>query len=317
MSTPTPEAGATPASSTPHTREIRLVSHSNLFYWWPVWLVGFIFALWTLIENNRLAIVPGDTVIVKKKLPNDNPDGSHAFESAIYPIQAGKPGDAHQMAKISTKLEQKDKETAAANLKSVKVEELDELYQINPRVSSKTWMGPSFLMLLTVVIIITNVPLRGLWSVVAIIAIVTVSLFISLFGWWDNILSALYGLHVFINMAGYLMIATTLFIGWSLATFIFDNRSYIVFTPGQIKVCEQIGGREKVYDTTGMTVEKHRDDWFRHIFLGFGSGDMTVRTAGADRHEIVMPNVALIGFKIGPIEQLLRERQTIKVSSDN
>ena len=58
-----------------------------------------------------------------------------------------------------------------------------------------------------------------------------------------------------------------------------------------------------------MTIEKRRDDWFRHIFLGFGSGDMVIRTAGADRHEILMPNVALIGFKIDPIQQLMRQRQ--------
>ena len=186
--------------------------------------------------------------------------------------------------------------------------------RLTPRVSAKSWMGPSYLILLCLVIVITNVPLRGLWSLIAVIACVTGSLFISLFGWWDDIFAAFYGLHVFINMAGYLMIATVVFIAWALATFVFDNRSYIIFTPGQIKVCEQIGGREKVYDTTGMTVEKHRDDWFRHIFLGFGSGDMSVRTAGADRHEIVMPNVSLIGFKIGPIEQLLRERQLVKAN---
>ena len=115
--------------------------------------------------------------------------------------------------------------------------------------------------------------------------------------------------------AGYLFLASVVFGGWAMAVFVFDKRSYIIFSPGQIKVCEQIGGREKVYDTTGMTIDKLRDDWFRHIFLGFGSGDLSVRTAGADRHEIVMPNVALIGFKIGPIEQLLRERQTTKVPS--
>lgn len=315
MSTPTPDAGSTPTPNTPHMREIRLVSHSNLFYWWPVWLVGFIFALWTLIENNRLAIVPSETVIVKKQLPNPGPDGKPVYESAIYPLHNDKAGDAHQMDKIIVKLEGEERKAAASKL-SVKVDDDADIVRLNPRVSSRTWMGPSFLMLLSVVIIITNVPLRGLWSLIAIITIVTVSLFVSLFGWWDTILSALYGLHVFINMAGYLMLSSIIFVAWALATFIFDNRSYIIFTPGQIKVCEQIGGREKVYDTTGMTVEKHRDDWFRHIFLGFGSGDMTVRTAGADRHEIVMPNVSLIGFKIGPIEQLLRERQTVKISDN-
>jgi hypothetical protein len=185
----------------------------------------------------------------------------------------------------------------------------DEAYHIKPRVSPRSWMGPTFLFILILVVIITNVPLRGLWSLVVLIGFVVLALLISLFKWWDNILGALVSLHIFINMAGYLVLATVLFAAWLVATFIFDRRSYIIFTPGQIRVCEEIGSRERTYDTTGMTIEKHRDDWFRHIFLGFGTGDLSVRTAGADRHEILMPNVALIGFKIEPIQQLIRQRQ--------
>ncbi|WP_029631648.1 hypothetical protein [Zavarzinella formosa] len=284
MSTPAPDVPAPTHSPQTHMREIRIVSHSHLFYWWPVWLFGFVFALWTLVENDRLAVLPSNAELVISKEPG--------VKTAIY-ID----GDMHESTKIITPVE------AGGNK-----------YHFIPRVSNKSWMGPLYLIILCLVIIITNVPLRGLWSLVAVILCVTGSLFISLFGWWDNIFSALYGLHIFINMAGYLMLGTVVFGGWALATFVFDNRSYIIFMPGQIRVCEQIGGREKVYDTMGMTVEKHRDDWFRHIFLGFGSGDLSVRTAGADRHEILMPNVALIGFKIGPIEQLLRERQTVKLS---
>jgi hypothetical protein len=138
---------------------------------------------------------------------------------------------------------------------------------------------------------------------------VVLALVISLFKWWDAIFESFYGLHIFINLAGYLLISTALCIAWAVATFVFDRRSYIIFTPGQMRVCEEIGSRERTYDTTGMTIEKHRDDWFRHIFLGFGSGDLSVRTAGADRNEILMPNVALIGFKIDPIQQLIRQRQ--------
>ena len=67
--------------------------------------------------------------------------------------------------------------------------------------------------------------------------------------------------------------------------------------------------RYRILHRVSELIEKHRDDWFRHIFLGFGSGDLSVRTAGADRNEILMPNIALIGFKIDPIQQLIRQRQ--------
>lgn len=304
MSTPdapaTPEPLATPGAS----KEIRVYSHSGLFYWWPVWVFGFFFAIWTWAENNRLAIVPSDTIVTKEKVK----DGEKEATRMNIVI----PGDGHQLNRVTRKASEGE---AKAFTEKNPVNANTELYRVNPHVSAKTWMAPLFLVILSVVIIITNVPLRGLWSLVVTIGLIMVALIISLLGWWDDIFEKLFDLHVFINMAGYLFLATVVFIGWCIATFIFDKRSYIIFTPGQIKVCEQVGGREKVYDTTGMTIEKHRDDWFRHIFLGFGSGDLSVRTAGADRHEIVMPNVALIGFKIGPIEQLLRERQTTTVTN--
>jgi hypothetical protein len=303
MSTPEPSSSpGTPAAPPP--KEIRIYSHSALFYWWPVWVFGFFASLWTLIEDNRMAIVPKASVFVKEKVT-----GADGKESEVGTIFLN--GDGHQMKRNLVDASDDEKNAIAAKNK---IAEKAEFSKIRPRVSSKAWLGPMFIMILCLVVMITNIPLRGLWSLVAIISLVTGTLFISLFGWWDDIFHALDGLHIYINMAGYLFLSTVLAIGWFITFYIFDKRNYMIFTPGQIKVCEQVGGREKVYDTTGMTIEKHRDDWFRHIFLGFGSGDLSVRTAGADRHELLMPNVSFIGFKIGPIEQLLREKQMVKSS---
>src|SRR5262249_43164412 len=47
-----------PAVGTSSTEEIKIISHSNLFYWWPVWAVGFLMALLTFIDGYRMAIVP-------------------------------------------------------------------------------------------------------------------------------------------------------------------------------------------------------------------------------------------------------------------
>jgi len=306
MSTPeaTPPApGPAPTGdTTPAFDEIRIYSHSPLFYWWPVWLFGFIFSLLTLIDNQRLVIVPGDALAVREKVG----------ESSLTNVY-GIPERGDHLTKLSATATDREKQDLVEKNPDFKAAlaraQTPEVVSIKPHVSPRTWMGPTYLILLILVIFVTNVPLRGLWSLVALITIVVLVLLISLFKWWDTILNAFVGLHVFINLAGYLLLSTALCIGWLISTFIFDRRSYIVFTPGQIRVCEEVGGREKTYDTTGMTIEKHRDDWFRHIFLGFGSGDLSVRTAGADRHEILMPNVAMIGFKIDPIQQLIRQRQ--------
>jgi hypothetical protein len=301
MSTPAaPQpAPGTPAAAdtTPGYDEIRIFSHSPLFYWWPVWLFGFIFSLITLMDNYRMVIVPGDSVLTKDKVG----------EKVRYNIYAVPDDD--RMERLLKEANEPEKQRAAEANPTYRAAPGEKAFRIRPHVSPRSWMGPAFLIILFLVIIITSVPLRGLWSLVVLIGLVVIALLISLFHWWDDILDAFIGLHVFINLAGYLLLSTALFIVWALATFIFDRRSYIVFTPGQIRVVEEIGSRERTYDTTGMTVEKHRDDWFRHIFLGFGTGDLSVRTAGADRNEILMPNVALIGFKIDPIQQLIRQRQ--------
>ncbi|VTS01447.1 Uncharacterized protein OS=Singulisphaera acidiphila (strain ATCC BAA-1392 / DSM 18658 / VKM B-2454 / MOB10) GN=Sinac_0896 PE=4 SV=1 [Tuwongella immobilis] len=183
-----------------------------------------------------------------------------------------------------------------------------------PRVSQRAWMGPAYLLILLLVIVITNIPLRGLWSLIVIITAAMLGLIIALMGWADDIVKNLSALHIYINMSGYLFVSAVLFVIWFVAVNIFDKRTYIAFTPGQIRVCEEIGGREKSYDTIGMTLEKHRDDLFRHWILGFGSGDLTVRTSGADRHEIVMQNVLGIGWRLPKIEAMLRAGQA-KVSS--
>src|SRR5207248_11071456 len=50
-----------PTTTGTDLQEIRIVSHSNLFYWWPVWAVGFIMALITGFSGFTLATVPVGT----------------------------------------------------------------------------------------------------------------------------------------------------------------------------------------------------------------------------------------------------------------
>lgn len=277
---PIPTGPVPPPSQVP--AEIKVVSHSMLFYWWPVWFFGAIFALLTYIDNNRLVIVGSDAKIRFVQESGERRDVTVT-------------GTMHEKRLMDDTAESKE-----------------NLHERNPkiRVTARTWMGPVFFTIIFLVILITSVPLRGLWSLVTIILIALLAVIFSLFELWDNILKSLGDLHVFINMAGYLAISFALFIAWVVVIWVFDRRTYIIFTPGQVRVCEELGGREKVYDTTNMTMEKHRDDWFRHIILGFGTGDMSVKTSGAERHEILLPNVAFIGFKIDAIQQMLRSRQT-------
>ncbi len=45
--------------------EITVISHCSLFYWWPVWVMGFIMAALTYWDNHRMVVVPANTQVLK------------------------------------------------------------------------------------------------------------------------------------------------------------------------------------------------------------------------------------------------------------
>lgn len=281
--TPPPPAGATSSGARPphKTSEIKLISHSSLFYWWPVWACAFFMALWTFVEGNRLAIVP--------------PHGSATVDTKVgylltFPTKTE--------GEINAGLQQ-----AVAN-----VQVGQEPFV--PRVSLHTWPGTVFSFVLILTVVITNVPLRGLWSAIVIVFLIFLVILFAFLKVWDNIFAGIESLRIHINMAGYLFIGVGTFTVWALATFLFDRRSYVIFTPGQIRVCEHIGAAVQTYSTMGASLEKQRDDVFRHYILGFGSGDLILKTGTGEKKEIRLPNVLGIGSRLKTVEDMLRTMAT-------
>ncbi len=277
MATSIAPAGGVPAPAVMHgPDQIRLYGHSTIFYWWPVWLLGFVMTLISLIDNTRIIQVPAGTAVEKRS------------ETAYDLVNSNHPKEMNNL--LSKYLPGEDQRQP-------------------PRLSHQAWMGATFCIVLLLVIAITNVPLRGWLSVLVIVTIILLSVIVALAGWWDAIFHALGGLHIYIGMAGYLFVATVLFIMWIATMLVFDRQIYITFEPGQMKVVEEVGGGEKSYDTMGMSIEKHRDDLFRHWVLGLGSGDLTVRTSGATPHQVSLSNVLFISSKLQQIEMMQREKQ--------
>jgi hypothetical protein len=183
-------------------------------------------------------------------------------------------------------------------------------------VSNSKNVGTWFCTVLLLVIFITNVPLRGLWSVIVIVTVFFVSIIFALVhvneqSIWDHIFHFLFFLDIRINMGGYLFISIILFILWLFVSMFFDKQIYMVFSPSQFKVHMEIGGGETAYDTMGMTIEKRRNDLFRHLILGFGSGDLVVKTTGAQAHTFEIPNVLSLGRRVREIEDMLRSKQVL------
>jgi hypothetical protein len=274
-------AAHTPATTPPATPgEVVVISHSTLFYWWPVWAVGYIMAILTMLHHGVMATVPPNTTHVSKA--------------------AGTLIDSYGHEK---KLDGED-----ALIAPHKTDHIEEPHLM---MTTNKSLGVVYAIVLLLVITITNVPMRGLWSVIVIIVIVLVSVIFALLGVWEDILRAMDFLDIRINMAGYLFISTALLIIWLAVFFIFDRQVYMVFTPGNLRLQLAIGDGETTYDTTGMTIQKQRSDLFRHWILGLGSGDLIVTTTGAQSHHFDLPNVLSIGRRVREIEELMRTKMVV------
>lgn len=217
--------------------EMRIYSHSSLYYWWPVWAVGFLFAIFTRFGGVQVQI-----------------------------------GDA------------------------------------------EVWMHPSrnlgvfYAVTLFLVILITNVTVRGQASVIVILTILFLTVLFAYLGWWEIILRWLPSLALFANMGFYLFFSILMFGAWVIAVLFYDRLSYWSLRPGQLVQVHVIGGAEKSYDTRGMVFEKASSDLFRHMILGLGSGDIQIITTGARREEITVPNVLFVNRRLAIMQRFIAEK---------
>jgi hypothetical protein len=268
--------------------ELVVYSHSNLFYWWPVWLTAFILAGITLYHNQRMAIVPAGTRAAQQRKVELEEHGRLVREERDILIL---PPGAH----LPTRVNRAGEEVIA-----------------DPRIimDPGQGLGVVFIVVLLVVTWLTNVPMRGLWSLLVVIVIIMLSIIFAVAGVWDRIFRVLGLLAIHINLGGYLAIGLALLVLWVLNFIFMDRQIYMIFTPGQVRMRLEIGGGETVYDTTGMVFHKKRSDLFRHLVLGFGSGDLEIRPSGGHQ-QIELPNVMRVGRRVKEIERFIKEKAVV------
>src|SRR5204862_3382492 len=132
--------------------QLRVYSHSNLYYWWPVWAVGFLMAALTYFDGSRVEIT-----------------GQHEW-----------------LARSSD-------------------------------------LGVIYFVVLFLVIIITNVSVRGMASGMVILAIMLTTVLLAYFNMWDTILGWFGHLKIHMNLGAYFWFSLLLFIVWVLTVFVFDR----------------------------------------------------------------------------------------------
>ena len=268
--------------------EVTVISHSDLFYWWPVWLVGFIMSALTYFHGVHAGFIAGHPEVVE------------ITQGEIKEKDARRSDVKNLPAIISPKV---------ANPFPTTQLEGEDIYTWPLMHDSKS-LGAIFCVTLLLVIIITNVHLRGLWSVVVIVIIVLGSIIFALGHVRERILAHWSHLAIHINMGAYLSFSIALFIVWLINFALFDRQRYVAVTSGQVRLHLAIGEGEIVYDTTGLVFQKQRSDLFRHWILGFGSGDLVIRPAG-QKDPIDMPNVLFVGSKVQEIQMLIKEKEVV------
>jgi hypothetical protein len=284
MSTAPPPVPTT--TQAPQPEEVRVYQHSPLYYWWPVWLVAFIMGGMTYLDGGRAVIVPPGTEVVRNPVVQvKGPQGEgKIFEARDVIIL---PKDERLPTKAGT----------------------DQPEEPRLHMARSKNLGVIFSILLLLTILITNVSVRGVWSIVVIVTIVLLVVLFALFDWWGTIAEWFYLLRIHINAAGYLFIGVVLFILWAVNFYVFDRRTYLIFTTGQLRVREAVGQGEKVFDTTNMVFHKQQNDFFRHWIWGLGAGDLEIITAKGERFE--WHNVPFVGHKVRKIEDLIKTREVV------
>jgi hypothetical protein len=270
MSTP---ANPTAAQAPP---AIKVISHTGLIYFWPLWLTGFVLAGLTYAEDTRLAVVPARTTVTEVE-----PD-------KVYQLRVPQPSPSL---------------ADAANAKTGQ-----EAFPV--RMARSKDYGVVYVVVLLMVIYGVTVPLRGLASVIEILAILLVTVFFASQGWWTVIFDYLGGLHIQISLAGYLVPSIVLLILWLGTVFLYDPLRYMRFTPGQCVLHKEVGDLREVFDTTQVEAEKRRTDLFRHWVLGFGAGDLVIKIPSQSL-QIELPNVLFVGKRVTEIANLMKTKPVL------
>jgi hypothetical protein len=163
-------------------------------------------------------------------------------------------------------------------------------------------LGLTYISILLLLIVFTNVRLRGINSVVALLAVAFIAVLLAWFGWWDKIAQLIPYMSVHMNTGFYIIFSTALLVIWLLMVFVFDRLTYWRIRPGQMTEEHFIGGGAESFDTNGLRFQKLSSDFFRSV-LGFGASDL--RATGSGNRMIEISNVIFVDRKVHAIERLI------------
>jgi hypothetical protein len=300
-------------------RPFKLFKRSPIIYWWPIWVAAFLMALLSYLDSGYMVWVPPGTEAKRDWPVETEPGRTQLREGLLLPAAQG------------------DK---APHLLSARApgtgETLGEPQQPGVRMARDRYLGFAFIFVMCLVLLHSSILMRGyvsylsaLFGVIVLLTIPLIEAYFPGIGLWGWIKYVVYDVfHVYISMQGYLFLGAFFLFLWLFSLLLYDRRTYIMVTPGQFCVRQEIGQGEMIYDVTLMMFERKRDDFFRHKILGLGlldffrrrlklgflptgTGDLVFRLSGAQGQVINWPNVWDVERKLQTLRHTLAEREVV------
>jgi hypothetical protein len=300
-------------------RPFKLFKRSPIIYWWPIWVTAFLMALLSYWDGGYMVWVPPGTEAKRDWPVEIEPGRTQPREGLLLPAVGGDKAP-HLLPALSPGTG----------------EPLGEPQQPGVRMARGRYLGFAFVFVMGLVLLHSGVLMRGYVSYVSALLGVVVLLMIPLIesyfpgiGLWAWIKYVVYDVfHIYISMQGYLFLGAFFLLVWLFSLLVYDRRTYIMVTPGQFRVRQEIGQGELIYDVTLMMFERKRDDFFRHKILGLGlldylrrylklgflpsgTGDLVFRLSGAQGQVIDWPNVWDVERKLETLRHTLAEREVV------
>ena len=300
-------------------KPFKLFKRSPIIYWWPIWVTAFVMALLSYLDGGYMVWVPPGTEARRDWSVETDPGRTQPREGLLLPPAVGERAP-HLLPALSPGTG----------------EPLGEPQQPSVRMARGRYLGFAFIFVLGLVLLHSGILMRGYVSYVSALLGVVVLLMIPLIesyfpgiGLWAWIRYLVYDVfHIYISMQGYLFLGAFFLLVWLFSLLVYDRRTYIVVTPGQFRVRQEIGRGELIYDVTLMMFERKRDDFFRHKILGLGfldylrrylglrflpsgTGDLVFRLSGGQGQVIDWPNVWDVERKLQTLRHTLAEREVV------
>lgn len=163
--------------------------------------------------------------------------------------------------------------------------------------------GLMFIAVMSLLMIFTNAKLRGVYSFLTLAVLAFFVVLFAWLGWWDQIFAFIPQLSARANAGFYLVFGTVMLTIWLTGFFIFDRLTYWRIRPGQLIEERLVGAAAHSHDTNGLVCEKREQDFFRHIILGLGAGDLKLSAPG--KEPVYIPNVLFADQKMREVEKLV------------